>query len=407
MDEVTPEEYEKSHLVTLDNFIQMMNDIRLLEMPHQAKTILTDFYALLSKKRFSVTTGSSVLYKRIGKDEGVRDIDIFINCENYFKENREQYFREFHPLQIIKEFFGSSMLREKFCSLNPANNCKDNKSYLFSFYPTSSEDYAFVTGNTILNTFKGHIGENVTLNFIFVSKITSALERQNSNPDPNLREIIRLSDWPTSETFHISFMESNFDFEELKFIYDWQDDTIKSVYMVKKEIYLVGEELRNIHPAKEQMQVGPFTYKNLESLDEEFLSLYSINHDTLTISLSRFPFRRLDYLSKYLKEDNSGSVLEDSSFMDTAKDLYHLAQSATRIHKYTQRGFKIVDQRPVIGSILNNINLIQQALYNDKIVEEMMRGSIFTAKSKRGLLNIQKHNKLKKFYNELDLEQDS
>ncbi len=373
---------EKERSSDLNLFLNILKDIR----GHTGETY-SEFFNVLMDPRKACITGSAVLGKKINRDEIAKDIDIFV-------DDRDASFQK-----ILRDFFSEVNVKNNFWpSYRDKVGISESDRNLFVagaiLQETSSEDYLFKIGAYSLRTFNVTLGKNILLNFILLDNANSkelspvfSPDLINANypfPDNLLHDLIARGKIKTKEemqdhsSFVLEYIDSQFDMQELKSVWDFETETCLNVYEVTEKINdgLI-ERLTNVESTKftdlilKRAVGAKILFKEKSIYFKENFS----DPEKMTISSERGQRFQNVSMQVYSEMDE---LLMGGKFTSVAEDF---ASISKRIKKYQRKGFKIEDPASVITILHSNLLTVSLGSLLDPVINSMERQSIFNSDS--------------------------
>ncbi len=369
-------------------FLTWVNDIELYSetMLIKEDRVISFINTLLNPFVTSVS-GSALLAHRQDKKPFGKDIDIFIDCS--VSDN----------IKVVEEFadfLGNEEMRPTFAN--------------------AENDYPFMKGIASLQTRKYEVKlekETFILNFIFLDYKDKESEKiktlsHNQLLCENLGRIqysFRVGKLMDGEgtTFSsdggaqddlnvtiyggtvlpITFIVDNFDFEELKFIWDFKAKEAITTFMMSQRlittILLSIESDTNVNPYKVTLSLAKLSKELQRGIDAnvnsdlEFISNFG-EDDTLTLSEGITQDLGTKYNSgnsmEFFKNGVAILPLADTSAMTRALTMIR------RMTKYTDYGYKIKDPRGITVSLLFGMSASLLTVLEDKTFNKAMRSSV-------------------------------
>ena len=361
--------------------------------PQASQTRFLKFRELLHDLNQCNVSGSAVLYSRIGSDDAANDIDIFITDTQENKAVLIQFFNDKYFNGVFSDYFNNR--------LNSTSNLRSSNQYESI---SVNSDYVFIKHDCMLDTARFSQGNNngldFNLNFIYVKRLngeqrrianvserlTYSLFEQISmtpgdeiyfpsvNPFSNDRihdkEMKVLLDlYPKSIPTHM--IHDSFDFQELKYVYNFQQQQIVSTFMVGKSLLekfihdievKVAQEMINPRNGKEYISDINKVIVKLETKNKVFIRMTE-DPKVLTVSEKLLTSRAKNALSFFNPSSLEGAALE--GFLEISspnvqriiRDVYTAYHTIyTRVLKYEGNGFTINDPRNMIADMQLFIN---------------------------------------------------
>ncbi len=364
----TPQEEE---FADLRLFLNILEDIK--------KDEADDFYDMLADYSRSCISGSSVLGRRIRRPEIANDIDIFVDD------------RGNDSIKIIKDFFRETNIKKIWwpaykSRMTPLSETEESFCREATFFKTNSSDYEFGVTDYNLNTYRIRLGKFITLNFILLrnkEEVTatqflrnasiseSSEELQNRlacknaiQPFSNsiINQIFNLQleddfiDLNKGSSFVLEYIEKSFDFQELKYVYDFKNRSFRDIHELNFELCdQLLTQMTTIESTSDirEIMAQLVTRKTVsEGMHLDFVENYS-NPDIVTVAGRQMLYHRFSDINHIYKLDSdlalSGAILEKTSRDFSTLNL--------RIRKYQDKGFGVADPE----SVLVNLHFILAA----------------------------------------------
>jgi len=381
--------------VDLDIFLDIINDLQKMldtqddtsEEFNKYRIPIQRFINLITSPSKSALTGSSILGKRLNISNLANDIDIFI-------DNRND-----SAIKIIQSFFHSNLIRDivwplyesKILAVEDKERFVSNANLL----QTNSQTYAFTSDHHKLDTFQIQLGDLIRLNLILLDNISNqgnTEEKLFTTPNnlyPFTGNVINnflaeersyeLGDINLLSTYVLEYIEASFDFQELKYVYDFKLKEVKSIYSIAVGISTVLLdkiiEIETDYLITRTIKMTNECISKLLQYSTDVLTFYS-DPNNLTIS-SEFNQKYFNVQhSIYL--DNEILMRPDGSM---AKEMQHFSSLSQRIKKYQYRGFNIKDPGNVLINLHTNLAATVLATLIDPEIDIIERQAIFNSSS--------------------------
>ncbi len=407
--------------------------------PQKSQDRFLKFRELLHDLNRCNVSGSAVLYSRIGLDDVANDIDIFITDTRENKDTLIQFFNDKYFNEIFSDYF------------NKTNKSKSNLLSNTKYESINvNSDYAFIKQDCMLDTARfsqRNDDQGFNLNFIYVKRLkdeqrrianvterlTSSLFDQifiTSEGDIYFPSINSFSDdmdddemkilldlYPKSIPTHM--IHDSFDFQELKYVYNFQQQQIVSTFMVGKSLLekfihdievKISEEKIDIDNGKSYISDINKVIITLEAKNKVFIRLTE-DSKVLTVSEKLLTQRAKNALNFFNPSSLEGAALE--GFLEVSspnvqriiRDVYtayHIVYS--RVLKYEGNGFIINDPENMIADMqlfINNHTMF--LLQNTSINNIALRAGLMSG-TRQATKQIQALRKTYKAFEDLSKE---
>jgi len=376
---------QENNFSDLDLFLGIIEDIQ-----EQHPDQFHEFFEVLTDPRRACLTGSSVLSKRLNKQNLAKDIDIFVdNRDGDFGKILQSFFSKVNVVDIIWPVYQN---RVKVLNTNRESFTSDAQ-----VIRTSSSDYDFSIELYKLETFKIRLGQHILLNFILltdtypniklvrgvnVSWLPSDTNSRGPFMDATLNDlaihgfITSKEDYQKYSTYLLEYINKSFDFQELKYVYDFRTKTNKNIFEMAEESC---NDLINMLTAVESTR---FTDNILQRLSGDKLNLirekevhrvkYN-NPDSVTIAS--------DYQNRFFDVQRVSSL--DKEQVMIGKYLQKTANDFTalnyRVDYYQEKGFKVEDPDGIVINLHVNLAAVTLGSLVDPVIHNLERQSIFNS----------------------------
>jgi hypothetical protein len=449
----------KGNLKTFIPYIKNLDKVNteLFEqglIPEEKYKVISDLCSLIQDSNRSVVSGGSVLAEHFRKDIVPNDVDIFavghkgLNILNDISNDLllrtilltalEPFILDKQQNKIIKKYnlFATSGLRP----INPSDQTDGIPYRDFIFHANNitsintSSEYGFQKLDAILKTGRLNLMDILDINFIFI-EADSHKKRYSFVSYPfGLKEMIDKEN-PNFGFVHLEHIMSSFDFQELKRVYDFEDDVIKDVYDLAETKY---KELYEFHNQTINNHINNRHYLDMISFHLDGLKKKSIrmkekydDPEKLTIALNPtsnelqvieeiqnifllYKPQLLKEISKSKKISGDIEGITKEKFQEKLKkelyrifnradyrDLSHTFYSLTnRIEKYDNKGFIITDPNGTvlvfeflihISSLVTFFNPSSKKVKTLSVLTDLTDNEIIYKSLFKWLNNIERH----------------
>ncbi len=386
----------KASSMSIETPVQQYSDLNLfidlvegLEQ-HRNVTTVNEFLNMIKNKNRSSVTGSAVLAKRTGKLETAVDIDIFI-------DNRDGTAN-----QILKTFFSKTIIENVIWPIYESKmvHLEDRRDFVSDgmLIQTNSERYDFNIQGYSLDTYKIRLGNHMILNFILlkhpkdmrptedednyffkmegaVYPFTGQLLNQFIDKD----RLYQLAPVAQYSTYIIEYISRHFDFQELKYTYDFDTKTFRNIYDTALEINeRMIDKLTTIesdHLIDTSMQRALRSKKLLEIDLIDFNESYNDPNNVTVSGRNNQRFERYDIITDYA---DVNEVMESHQLPRIAEDF---AALTGRIKKYKKKGFVIKDPTRILLNLHGAMALAVIGVSLDPDFDTIERQAIFDSNS--------------------------
>ncbi len=347
------------------------------------------FYDMITDPTRACITGSSVLGKRVNKLEIANDIDIFI--DNRYQDNTK----------VVKSFFTNETISN---NIWPAYDkkvlTKEDKSNFISgarMLETSNSAYEFKIDAYSLKTFRINLGEFIHLNFIFLNDQKQIVTKDNTESDSPKFLMTKTTAYPfpnnflnrlldanviqeTEEamkysSFILEYIEQHFDFQELKYIYDFETKTYKSIYEIMARL---NQRMLDMLTTIESSSSTDIIINQLNGagtlmvkIQDEFKEFN--NPDIVTIASHEHREQRFGSVSQVYELDALQAMSGDN-LERAATDFSALYK---RIKQYQGKGFKIEDPENILVNLHTTLASAVLGILVDPDINSIERQAIF------------------------------
>jgi len=332
---------------------------------------LLGFIDIIKNPEKAVISGSSVLELHLKKSLGSSDIDIFVSGHDQLK-----YFTEILNTDVAKEIFAKALKNfiisdaDKLSAIanldQPYDTREINAKMLLRriFFTKTTGEYPFTNNSFDLKTGRLIIDNLFDINFIFVEKV-----REGEATDPELN-------FP-----HVAHIFHNFDFHELKRFYNFEDNYVKNIPFLFRELFKkFGYNLEGTH--HNLMINGKLAvYENyINDFDErysdpEVLSISTRMRDRLRRLSDEF---HSSFSQKRSLEENDKALTEVAYRTDsvTPQVIGFIATILPRIEKYKNRGFVIKDPDACVLRANFILQIFTYIITKNLILQKIERNTI-------------------------------
>jgi hypothetical protein len=398
-------------LTSFINFVDALkskiNNFTPEDKKHSSSQEAISIYNIITDPELCVVSGSSVLYKRLGLPSKANDIDLFINATDIeiitlfskFFKSSQPVFKEIINTLFSKDasFYAGQMLSEGFDTYNMKTFNFQNKTIL---------------------SYRVSIANNMVLNLIFIYPIPGL---KISSPEwfdaVQLKEdITELSinhlqhPYQTKSFLVMDYIWINFDFQELKFFYDFKTKEITSVIKFKYQqekmdndtIQALVEALNQQTNAQEVLSKWDRYLNILATELDDFNKITSGFDQKLTLSSNS------DWNNPYIPPFINSNIFDNQkSYTQTQLMAYlnidpenitipikHLELLSlyfglrNRISKYSQNGFQIADPRRFIMTMQLFMIVYNFEGLTNKDINKINRYSFLNFKQSKGALHL-------------------
>ncbi len=325
-------------------FLDLVEELEHYREVPEAKSFLN----LLKNKNKTAIAGSSVLARITGKLTIANDIDIFVDD------------RDDTTHKILDNFFDDDIISEVIWPAyeNKILHDEDRRCFVrdSKLTQTNSSVYDFNIMNYSLDTFRVQLGNYIVLNFILLRNTILVSDNASENHlfktkeplysftgrvinnfiNEQRQEIIE----PVGNysTYLFEYIEKRFDFQELKYVYDFDTKSFLNVYEAGLSVTqalvdkLVSVESHRFTDSS-LLQLAE-SAKTLKKNSEHFKKNFS-NSDVVTIAgLVDNRFKNLDSQNPRL----------DTTSLD-------FMEATSRIKKYRKKGFTVEDPEHILVNL--------------------------------------------------------
>lgn len=373
---------ENSTEVSLDYFLYVMEEVKKVKLSIDAQKDLENFEAILYAKNLCAISGSSILFKRLNiTDQFANDIDIFINGD--------EYLINVDVAKVIKCFFDNKELKKAFEQVDTKFSYKQTQtpkpdlsffsntnSYNFYLDNDISQEYGLDKEEVRLSTSKAYIGNDIILNFILIKNNYSE-KRAEKEP------------WFKTELRHQLYIQEQFDFEELKYIYDFTRAEIIDIYKFSERT--LNDAINEYPKSCPLDKATNFFLNNQINASARFLEKYGHTSKDLHLSPRLFDSHMLGLTFLLFGEETTAEEFYDFNHAlgrlrlgdrELIRDIKRFLESYSRFEKYDLRGFNIIDTNMSLASVSVNLNVLAYKISNDKMIDRINRRSLFCNSNK-------------------------
>ncbi len=374
----------------LDLFLGILEDVK--EAPARDEIIFNKFYYMMNDYKRACVSGSSVLGKRIGKLEIANDIDIFIDDRD---QNSEKIISNFFSKINVREFIWPAY-KARVISMDETEAMFVDEARLLQ---TSSNEYDFGILNYNLTTYRIQLGKHITLNFILLRdnkqepkaiadikegvnpRSTSSINNQGYPfPGRYIRDILSNSlqdefpDLARYSSYLLEYIDRHFDFQELKYIYDFGSRSYRNIYDIGIDITdvllddLTGIESRS--KTDTMLNQAIRSKDQLKRYSQEFQEEFG-DPEVVTIA-SKIGQRFSDVQRLYDLDEHQAT--QGRYLVSTSEDFSNLTK---RIKMYQRKGFEVKDPNNVMLDLHINLAAATLGTLLDPDIHRVQRQAIF------------------------------